>query len=202
MRSAPVSPGCVEQRLVEAGPEDRPGNVVGLELEQGVEQRGHACGAVEKRPPADRMRPVRPDHRVAERERQRCQLGEGLGSELVGEDDLLVVLEVDDVRTAVARHDRLAQPAHVLARRERVHEVRPVAVREHHALAGRGVGEDGERRPAEVVHRLRMHRHRDRRRDVVRLERLRDREHVERAVAREVAVADEEDVHGDAGSVR
>ena len=66
-----------------------------------------------------------PDHRIGERERELAQLGHRVGSELVGEHDLLVVLEVDDVRAARAGDDRLAEAPDVLPRREGVDEVGP-----------------------------------------------------------------------------
>ena len=101
--------------------------------------------------------------------------------ELVFEHDVLVVLEVHDVRAAVPCDDRLRQLADVLAGRERVDEIRPSTVREqrHRPVPASAYDQDGERRRPDVVDRLRVVGDGDRREMSSRFERLREREHVE-----------------------
>ena len=117
-------------------------------------------------------------------------------AEGVGGDRVLVVLEVHDVGTAVARAELLDELAHRLSRRPRVDDRRRAAVGKTKLAAPRFAEvECLEPPPADQVDAGRIVRHRDGGADAGAVELVREVEEMDRAVAREVVVVDEQDVH-------
>ena len=184
-----------EHRLVESGANDRGRHVLGHDLEQSLDHDCDPRRAVEQLGGAQRMGLARADDRVEQGRRERRQALHVHPTELGREDRLLVVLEVHDVRTAVAADEVDDERADVLARGEGVDEVGAAAVREAERPGARLlVAYDRERRPSDVVDGVDQIRHRDERSEAAPVELGGDGEDVECAVAGEVAVADEDDV--------
>ncbi len=113
------------------------------------------------------------------------------------ENGSIVVLQVNDIWASHRRDYVSGELANSFARSERVDQVRTTAVREAKTVGVRvSVRDDRERRPSEVLNGFRIARNRNDGRVAPGVELQRNPVRVQRAVAGEVAMADEQHVSG------
>ena len=112
-----------EHCFVEAGGNDCSGNPGRHELEQPLDQHGHAGGLFEESGRAERVGLSRADDLVDQRRGKLFQRLDVDSAVLGREHGLLVVLEMDDVRARMCTHEVDRELAHELTRRERVDEI-------------------------------------------------------------------------------
>ncbi len=188
-----------KQLLVEPRPEHLCGDARRYQLPKRVDHDGRAGRRSQEAPRPTGVGAPALDDAIYESLGQAPQLTDVDRRILGGHDRRLVVLQMHDVPRAVSLDETLGQPANVLPRREGVDDVGDDA-----DLAERSVGGGGERHDGagrlDVVVRTSVGVTRDAHgcAEPARARLTRQREHVEGAVAGEVAMADEDDVHAEA----